>query len=220
MEREARSFAYGELPDGYILRSRLGQVIGMIEWNEQRLEELVRRMKLQRAPEQEKTPIHLSLYYGPYGGPEPLLAQVMRLGTTMWLWMGYDETDRVSAIRYLGSLECRTDRALWAAVQHQPLSLDLAKLLVDAGCDPAAQNGNGWDVLVHLAWGDHPVLPQVTDLFLSAGCRTDLGGCSLVSNEQRIRFDQILEEHALWKESLDRTSAENVPADLAVDWGL
>ena len=82
----------------------------MIEWNEQRLEELVRRMKLQRAPEQEKTPIHLSLYYGPYGGPEPLLAQVMRLDAKEWRVLGYDETERVSVTQYLGSLGCRTGR--------------------------------------------------------------------------------------------------------------
>ena len=34
----------------------------MTEWNERQLEELVRKMGLERTPGQEKSPIHLSLY--------------------------------------------------------------------------------------------------------------------------------------------------------------
>ena len=251
----------------------------MIEWNEQRLEELVRKIGLRRAPGQGKTPIPLSLYSTP-GRPMPLLTRIMRFDATEWSALGYDETDRVSGIRYLGSLGCRTEGALSAAARwQQPLTLDLAKLLVDAGardekalsyavcnqhplnlelakllidagaydekvlwyaarwqrplileltkvltgtgCDPAAQDGYGWDALVYLAAGGHPMNPQVTDLFLSAGCRTDLDGCDGISGEQRLRFDQILKEHTEWKEQRDRLVAENSPADTSYgpDWG-
>ena len=111
-------------------------------------------------------------------------------------------------------------RALRCAAEcQQPLSLELAKLLVDAGCDPTEQDRDGWDSFVCLADGSHLVDPQATDLFLSAGCRTDLDGCRLVDDEHRIRFDQILKEHAQWKESLGRMSAENSLADSPLDWG-
>ena len=208
-------------------------MIGMTKWNEQRLEELVRKMGLERASGQGEVPIHLSLY-GPSWNPEPLLARVMRLNATEWSALGYDETDRVSGTRYLGSLGCRTgdvllvaaryqqplslelakllidagafdEWALWEATRHQqpltpelakllidagvhdkdalwsaakyqqPLSFELAKLLIDAGCDPVVQDNDGWDALVCLAYGGHPADPQVTDLFLSAGCRTAAG---------------------------------------------
>ena len=217
MERAARPSACGALFDRCILRSGLGKVIRMIEWNEHRLKELIRKMGLRRTPGQGKTPIHLSLYRSSFG-PEPLLTQVIRLGTTMWLWMGYDKTDWISAIRYLGSLECRTDRALWAAIQHQRLDFELTKLLIDAGCEPSARNDWGWDALVCLALGSHPVDPQVTDLFLSAGCRMDLDGCRSISDETRLRFDQILKEHAEWREKQDRLLTENSPTDFPVDW--
>ena len=190
----------------------------MIEWNEHRLKELIRKMGLRRTPGQGKTPIHLSLYRSSFG-PEPLLTQVIRLGTTMWLWMGYDKTDWISAIRYLGSLECRTDRALWAAIQHQRLGFELAKFLIDTGCDPSAQNSSGWDLLVRLAWSSRPVDPQVTDLFLSVGCRANLDGCEAISDGIRSRFDQILKEQ--WKEKRDRVAVENMRADpiYGPDWG-
>ena len=91
----------------------------------------------------------------------------------------------------------------------------------DAGCDPARQDDYGRDVLVSLASRSHPVDPQVTDLFLSAGCRTNLDGCKRISDERRLRFDQILKEHAEWKENLDRMSAEHSPANAfyGPDWG-
>ena len=81
----------------------------MIKWNEQHLEELVRKMGLERTPGQGKTPIHLSLYNFPYADNHPLLTQVIRLDAAAWSVLGYDETDRISAVRYLGSLKCRTE---------------------------------------------------------------------------------------------------------------
>ena len=79
----------------------------------------------------------------------------------------------------------------------------------------------GWDALVYLAVGGHSADPQVTDLFLSAGCRTNLDGCKNISDGTRLRFDQILKEHAEWKENLDRMSAEHSPTDAfyGPDWG-
>ena len=278
----------------------------MTEWNERQLEELVRKMGLERTPGQEKPPIHLSLY-GPFWKPEPLLTKIMQLGAGWWTAMGYDETDRVSVVRYLRSLGCLTKGALWtaaifqrpltlelakllvdagadgnvllcaihhqqplpldlakllidagarhadalsdaaeyqrpltlelaktlidaggfkksvlwrAAEYQQPLTLDLAKLLVDAGCDPAGQDRNGWNALVHLAAGGHPADPQVTDLFLSVGCRTDLDGCKRIGDMMKSRFGRILEEHAQWKESLQHIAEENGVAASAcnLDW--
>ena len=200
----------------------------MIEWNEQNLKDLARKMGLRRVRGQGKAPIHLSLY-GPSLDSEPLLTKIMRLDADQWAALGYDETDRVSATRYLGSLKCRMDRALsWAAEYQQPLTLELAKalldagafgkdtlraavygqhsltpelakLLIDAGCDPTAKDWHGRDTLVCLAYGGQPADPQVTDLFLSAGCRTNLDGCEAISDRARLRFDQILKEHTEWK---------------------
>ena len=341
----------------------------MTLWNEQRLEELVRKMGLERSHGYEQSPIHLSLYNSPYADAYPLLTQIMTLDVNTWVAMGYAETDRVSVVQYLGSLGCRTDGALlraveyqrllsldlakllidagarnkealsvaaeyqrpltlelakllidagafdekalskaaryqqplsfdlakllidagafdgvfneyalsyaaryqrpltlelakllidagafnkgalsnaaecqrpltlelakllidagafdkkplsWAAIYQQPLTLELAKLLIDASCDPTAQSGNGLDALVFLAWGGHPVDPQVTDLFLSAGCRTDLDGCTGIFDEHRLRFGQILKEHAEWKKQRDRLLAENSPTGSPMDWG-
>ena len=222
----------------------------MTEWNKQHLEELVRKMGLRCVRGQEETPIHLS-QYGPFPRSEPLLTKIMRLNVMKWSSLGYTETDRVSITRYLGSLGCRTDLALstaayfqqpltldlakllidvgacdknslWtAAMRQQPLTLELAKLLISAGCDSAAQDWRGWDALVFLAIGGHPVDPQVTDLFLSAGCRTNLDGCKRISDERRLRFDQILKEHAEWKEQRDRLLAEHSSTDASYgpDWG-
>ena len=117
MERTARPHGCGELPGGYILWPGLGKVIEMIEWNEQRLEELVRKMGLKRVPGQGKTPVHLSLY-NPHWNPEPLLTKIMCLDASKWTALGYTETDRVSVTRYLGSLGCRTDGALSAAAHY------------------------------------------------------------------------------------------------------
>ena len=249
MERGARLLAYGELPGRYILRSGLGQVTRMIEWNEKRLKELVRRMGLRRTPDQGKTPIHLSLY-GSSREPKPLLTKIVCLNVAKWSALGYTETDRVSVVQYLSSLGCRTDGAwsvavrnqqpltlelakalldagafgkdaLWIAAQwQQPLPLELVKLLIEVGCDPVEQDDDGWDALVHLAVGGHSVDPQVTDLFLSAGCRTNLDGCDCISGEHRLRFDQILKEHAEWKESLSRMVAESSPTNTfyGPDW--
>ena len=108
-----------------------------------------------------------------------------------------------------------------AAYFQQPLTLELTRLLIDAGCDPTEQDDDGWDALVHLAAGDSPVDPQVTDLFLSAGCRMDLDGCRGVFYGTRLRFDQILKEHTEWKEKRDRVAVENMRADpiYGPDWG-
>ena len=106
-----------------------------------------------------------------------------------------------------------------ATINQRPLIPELAKLLIDVGCDPVAQNNDGWDALVLLAFGGHPANPQVTDLFLSAGCRTDLGGCERIFDKHRLRFDQILKEHAEWKEKQDHLLAEHSPTDSSVDWG-
>ena len=134
--------------------------------------------------------------------------------------MGYTETDRISVVRYLGGLRCRTEKALsWTARYQHPLIFELAKTLIDAGCDPAVRDDDGWDALVWLAHhANHPVDPQVTDLFLAAGCRTDLDGCGSISDEHRLRFDQILKEHAEWREKQDRLLTENSPTDFPVDW--
>ena len=280
----------------------------MIKWNEQRLEELVRKMGLERSHGCVQSPIHLSLYRAP-SRSEPLLTRIMRLDTNEWQILGYAETDRVSVTQYLGSLGCRTDGALWIAAKYQrpltlelaktlidagafdegalraaavhqrpltpelarvlidagafdksvlsiaaqwqhplsleltkllidagafneyalraaavfqrPLTLEQAKLLVDAGCNPAEQDDSGWDALVWLAVSGHPADPQVTDLFLSAGCRTNLDGCSNISDETRLRFDQILKEHAQWQEYRKRSVAEGEPATTLcdLDWG-
>ena len=222
----------------------------MIEWNEQNLKDLARKMGLRRVRGQGKAPIHLSLYRAPFG-PEPLLAKIMRLDADQWAALGYDETDRVSLVQYLGSLGCRADGAWLAAAMFQhPLPLELAKLLIDAGafdkdalsraaywqhpltlemarflidvgCDPVAQNSGGWDTLVWLVHGGHPVAPQVTELFLSAGCRTSLDGCGWLLDKHRLRFDQILAKHAQWKENLSRMSTENLLTGTfyGPDWG-
>ena len=277
--------------------------VGVDGWNEQRLKQLVQKMKLRRTPGQGKTPIHLSSYSGSLRGRAPLLAQIMRLDAAAWSSLGYTETDRISVVQYLGSLGCLVDEAVGIAAQRQqpltldlakalldagafgkeallwaaryqrplsfelakllidagafdesalteaaryqrplpfdlakllvdagtfdkgalsyaaicqsPLSFELAKLLIDAGCDPAAQSVSGWDSLVYLAYGGHPVDPQVTELFLSAGCRTDLTGCRFVDEKHRLRFNQILKEHAERK-----LAWECVPVDGScdVDW--
>ena len=77
----------------------------------------------------------------------------------------------------------------------------------------------GWDALVYLAVDGHSADPQVTDLFLSAGCRTNLDGCEAISDGIRSRFDQILKEQ--WKEKRDRVAVENMRADpiYGPDWG-
>ena len=85
----------------------------MIEWNEEHLKELVRKMGLKRASGQEEAPIHLSLYVVPHITSvhhEPFLAQIMRLDVKKWQALGYDETERVSVTQYLGSLGCRAGR--------------------------------------------------------------------------------------------------------------
>ena len=217
MERELESYVYRKLADRYILRSGLEQVTEMTEWNEHRLKELVRKMGLRRTPGQGKIPIHLTLYDCLPCTPASLLTQIMMLDANAWAALGYAETDRVSMVRYLGSLGCRTDKVLWAAAYYQrPLTLELAKLLIDAGCDPAAQDGDGWDSLVCLACGGHPVDPQVTDLFLATGCRTDLGGRKNLSDKFRLRFDQILKEHAVWKLSRE---CDPTASPCGFDWG-
>ena len=139
--------------------------------------------------------------------------------------------------------------ALSIAASFQiPLSLDLAKLLVDAGafredalsaaaefqrplifeladlfvgCNPAAQDDDGWDALVWLAHSGHPADPQVTDLFLSRGCRTDLEGCRTIDDEHCARFDRILKEHSEWKKERARLAVETSQADVLYgpDWG-
>ena len=80
----------------------------MIEWDEKRLKELVRKMGLRRTPGQGKTPIHLSLY-DPSRASKPLLTKIVCLDASKWAALGYTETDRVSVVQYLGSLECRKE---------------------------------------------------------------------------------------------------------------
>ena len=106
-----------------------------------------------------------------------------------------------------------------AAGLQLPMTLTLADLLIKF--DPATRDANGWDALVWLTYGSCLADPQATDLFLSAGCRTDLDGCDGISDEHRLRFNQILKEHAQWKEKLGRISAENSPTGTfyGPDWG-
>ena len=102
------------------------------------------------------------------------------------------------------------------AVQLQSvfLTADLVKTLVrKTGCDPAALDSDGYDALTHLALGLHEVSPEVTDLLLQAGCRTDLQG--IVEGRTTIRL--LLQEHARWKAGQD-VAVENTPPDSAVDW--
>ena len=114
MERWLESHVCGAFSGGYILRFGLGQVTEMIEWNEERLKELVRKMGVQRTSGQGESPIHLSLYNSPYADAYPLLTQIMRLDAAAWSVLGYDETDRVSVVRYLGALGCRVaDDSNW-----------------------------------------------------------------------------------------------------------
>ena len=218
-------------------------------WNEESLKGLVRKMKWRRSPGQGRLPQHIASW-----GPSPqrsLLTKIVEIDSNEWAALGYTETDRVSGVQYLGSLGCRTGRALshaagyqqpltlelakalidagafneyalrTAAAHQQPLTLELAKLLIDAGCNPAAQNDPGWDALVCLAVGGFPVDPQVTDLLLAAECRRDLDECKGISDKHRLRFDQILKEHAEWKEKQDRLLTENSPTDTfyGPDWG-
>ena len=63
MGREPESHVCGALFDGFAYE--LEQVNKMTEWNGQRLKELVRKMRLRRAPGQGEPPINLSLYDGP-----------------------------------------------------------------------------------------------------------------------------------------------------------
>ena len=249
MERWLESHVCGAFSDGYTLRPELGQVTGMIKWDEQRLKELVRKMGLRRTPGQGKPPIHLSLY-GSRRTSRPLLAAILELGLDEWALLGYTETDRVSVTRYLGSLKCRTDGAfpealssqqplaldlasalidagacdddghiLSIAAYRQPLTMELVKLLMDAGCNPSARRSSGWDTLVCLAHSGRSVLPQVTDLFLSAGCRTDLSGCENISNTHRLRFTQILQEYAAWKAEQLNSECAPTECDLILNWG-
>ena len=55
----------------------------------------------------------------------------------------------------------------------------------------------------------------MTDLLLSAGYRTDLDGYRFAGEKHRLRFNQILKEHAEWK-----LAQECVPVDGScdVDW--
>ena len=154
-------------------------MIGMIEWNEQRLEELVRKMGVQRTSGQGELPIHLSLYISDQG-PASLLVKIMGLDAGRWAALGYAETDRVSGVRYLGGLGCRTDGALLVAVQYQrPLPLELAKLLIDAG----AYDDQALSVA---AYNQQPLALDLAKLLIDAGA-----------------FDKnALSEAALWQEPL------------------
>ena len=198
--------------------------------------------------EQSSTPVHL-LRYGLSNG-SPLLDLVMSVDTETWAALGYDEIDRISLVRYLGGLGClrevsldravkyqqplslelartlidmgcRNSEALLEAAQHQrPLTPDLAELLIGAGCDPKKTDSLGRNALVHLAMGDHPVDPQVTDLFLSFGCSNCLDECGFLYDDVKVRFDQILQQHAMWKESRKLMAAENDPSVSDLNWGL
>ena len=196
----------------------------MTEWNERCLETLVLNMKLQQVSGQTEAPIHL-MEYGP-GRPEPLLAKIVRCDAAAWAALGYDETDRVSLVRHLGSLGCRTEWAIYRAAQHQsPLSLALTKALIGAGCDPAVRDGYGssWDALVWLAAGGQPADPQVTDLFLSAGCSETLDDSLLQfqpferADRISLRFKELLQEHAQWK--LNRLDRECDSSFCDLNWG-
>ena len=134
----------------------------MIEWNERHLKELIQRMRLWLTPEQESLPVYLSLY-GPSYDSKPLLTKIMRLDANAWTALGYTETDRVSVTRYLGSLGCRTDWALSRAAEHQqPLTLELAKSLIDAG----AFNKHVLSIAVQY---QQPLTPELAKLLIDAG---------------------------------------------------
>ena len=154
----------------------------MIEWNGQRLEELVRKMGLRRASGQGEAPIHLSLY-GSSWNSEPLLTQIMRLETKKWQSLGYDETDRISVTRYLGGLGCLTDNALTTAAQYQqPLTLELAKLLIDAGA---------WDKGA-LSWAtrfQQPLTLELAKALLDAGAFDKEALLSAARNQQPLSLE-------------------------------
>ena len=96
----------------------MGSLTEMIRWNERRLEELVRKMQLQRLFDEE-LPVQLNLYRAfDESRHWSLLTQIMKLNT---VGIG---ADRVSATRYLESLKCR---AYGAVEYQQPLSLEPAR---------------------------------------------------------------------------------------------
>ena len=104
----------------------------MMVWNEESLKGLVRKMKWRRSPGQGRLPQHIASW-----GPSPqrsLLTKIVEIDSNEWAALGYTETDRISAVQYLGNLKCRAYEALSSAARCQlPLTLELAKSLIDAG---------------------------------------------------------------------------------------
>ena len=305
----------------------------MIRWNEEELRHFVRKKRLKAIGGEEGLPLHLA-HFRPDGSP--LLAKVVQISQDRLAALGYTETDRISLVQYLGSLDCRKEAALSSAARYRrPLSLDLAKTLIDAGArdkaalytaarwqrpltmdlakllveaeafdrsalpevirrqvplsfemvkflidsglrdrnglcrlmmyqsppfldlakllidskcrdkrraipdaltylrptdhvlemvrllidtghDPAKRYGDGADALVDIVLTQSFVDPRVTDLLLSKGVRTNLDGCRWVLDETRCRFNRVLEEHAQWK--LDQENVQTgSPGGL--DWG-
>ena len=272
----------------------LGVVIVDAAQNDKLLNDLVRRMRLKKVPGQGRRPVHLALYQG-YNLPLPLLSHIVRDDHLT-------ETEKISSARTLSRLGCLvSDPHRWTALHHallmiDPLSPELAQLLIDAGCDPNAEtnSGNrplflaisdqhpltcdlaktlfqagadpniknrhgvpplhmliavsgeqerpldvslldlflssgadpsvrcdgspGTDALAHAAFTWTEVSPEGVDRLLNAGCADKLPH-DRFTDETRIRFDKMLQDHAAWKKArsgIDEEGARNPSGE--VDW--
>ena len=85
----------------------------MTRWNDKSLRTLARKMGLQNvrdpsSPSLGDEPVHLGSY-GPYHAA-PFLSHLVSTSPERWRELGYTETDRVSLVRHLKALHCRTDK--------------------------------------------------------------------------------------------------------------
>ena len=104
-----------------------------------------------------------------------------------------------------------------AAYHQSPLSWDSAKALIDAGADPARNpvNFKSIDMLQRLANSELPVDPKTVELFIRAGCKTDLNPARFIDTKSLERLKIILQQHAAWK--LEQEGSV-YPCESPVDW--
>ena len=106
------------------------------------------------------------------------------------------------------------------ATYHQrPLPAELAKLLMDAGADPARNpvNLKSIDMLQRLANSELQVDPETADLFIRAGCNTDLSPARFIDTRSLERLRDVLQLHAAWKE--EREHAAPSGDAVSINWG-